>query len=246
MLDDSIRFHVAPFPDGFSPCGSFIASGAAPLHGFMCHTPRVAIEAGPLVYQFPPPATPTVIEAAPVPYQIEALPFQHTISLPPADGERGSVFFPPDPSSNRQSWSADFDHDFPTVTGSEGYTDNSMLDDLQMVSDMSVGHPDRPPIPPTIVLHERLTWKGVDAPLHPDFRAAITDALKNSAWNRPIFLTKCLYLGSLWVGLYNPWNLPEQQYRRLITSCFLTAITLSGTSVDELHNQLCKHLHLNV
>jgi hypothetical protein len=145
MLDNSICFHEAPFPDGFSPCGSFAASGAAPLHGFMFHTPRAAIAAGPLVYQFPPPATPTTIEAAPVPYQIEAPPFQHTTSLPPTDGERGSTFFPPDPSSNRQSWYANFDYDFPTVTGSEGYTDNSILDDHQMVSDMSVRHPDRPP-----------------------------------------------------------------------------------------------------
>jgi hypothetical protein len=55
------------------------------------------------------------------------------------------LLFPPDPSSNRQSWSADFDYNFPTVTGSEGYTDNSILDDHQMMSDMSVGHPDRPP-----------------------------------------------------------------------------------------------------
>ncbi|KAG0702481.1 hypothetical protein DFH29DRAFT_999304 [Suillus ampliporus] len=209
MLDSSIRFYVAPFPDGFSPCSPLTASGVAPLNDFMIRTPRSAIESTPLVYQFPSPAPLAAVEAAPVPYEIEVVPYQHLTSQPPADGEHASAFFPPDPSSNGKSWHSNFDFDFPTVTGSEGYPDNSMFDDYQMVSDTSVGHADCTPITPMIVLHGRLTWKGEDALLHPDYRAAITDALRNSPWNHPIFLRKCLFLGSLWVGLHNPWNLPR-------------------------------------
>ncbi|KAG1892475.1 hypothetical protein F4604DRAFT_1672479 [Suillus subluteus] len=169
MLDDSIRFHVAPFPDGFLPCSSLAAIGAAPLHDFMLCAPRTAIEVTPLVYQFPPLATCVIeaapvatraIEAAPVAYEIEAAPFQHLISPPPAGGECGSVFFPPDLSSNGPSWSTDFDYDFPTVTGSEGYLDNSMFDDYQMVPDASVGYcRPAPPSRQQFVLHQRLIWK---------------------------------------------------------------------------------------
>ncbi|KAG1806684.1 uncharacterized protein HD556DRAFT_1303093 [Suillus plorans] len=201
--DDSIHFHVAPFPDGFSPCGSLSTIEAAPLHDFMLRAPRAAIEVTPLVYQFLPPATLT---------RIEAEPFEHSISLPPADGEGGSTFFPPGPSSNGQSWSTNFDFgfNFPTVTGSEGYLDNSMFDDYQMASDALVGYREPIPITPMIVLHKQLIWKGVDAPLHPDYRSAITEALKHTPWNCPIFLT----------------------------NCFLTVIALSGTTMDELHDQL--------
>ncbi|KAG1896388.1 uncharacterized protein F5891DRAFT_983562 [Suillus fuscotomentosus] len=238
LHDHSIRFHVAPFPDGFSPRGSLAAIEAAPLHDFMFPAPRAAIEVTPLIYQFPPPVTLAAIEAAPVAYELEAAPFQQSISPPPADGKCGSALFLPDTSSNGQSWSANFDYDFTTITGSEGYPDNSMFDDYQMAFNASVVYADQTPITPTIVLHDRLIWKDLDAPLHPNFRTAITEALKNTPWNRPIFLTKCLYLGSLWVGLQNPWNLPDQQYRRLITSCFLTAIALSGTTMDELHDKL--------
>ncbi|KAG1896723.1 uncharacterized protein F5891DRAFT_983323 [Suillus fuscotomentosus] len=190
LHDHSIRFHVAPFPDGFSPRGSLATIGAAPLHDFMFPAPCAAIEVTPLIYQFPPPVTLAAIEAAPVAYELEAAPFQHSIS--PADG----------------------------------YPDNLMFDDYQMAFNAPVGYADQTPITPTIVLHNRLIWK------------AITEALKNTPWNRPIFLTKCLYLGSLWVGLQNPWNLPDQQYRWLITSCFVMVIALSGTTMDELHDKL--------
>ncbi|KAG2141983.1 hypothetical protein DEU56DRAFT_911317 [Suillus clintonianus] len=44
MLDSSIRFYVAPFPDGFSPCSPLAASEVAPLNDFMIRTPRSAIQ----------------------------------------------------------------------------------------------------------------------------------------------------------------------------------------------------------
>ncbi|KAG1758724.1 hypothetical protein EDD22DRAFT_849781 [Suillus occidentalis] len=79
----------------------------------------------------------------------------------------------------------DSGHDFPTVTGSEGYTDNLMLDNLQIVSDMSVRHPNRPSIPPTIVLHEWLTWK--DLLLHLDVLALLILSSGSILW--PVVLS---------------------------------------------------------
>ncbi|KAG2045430.1 hypothetical protein BDR06DRAFT_1015682 [Suillus hirtellus] len=217
-LTDCIRFNQPQFPDGFPP-------------------PAI-VETMPFAHGFMPPARPDAIEATP---------FQQVLQLPaPAatDQEFETAFSPSVPPSVDASW-PDYDHDhFGTTTGSENHYENSVADGFQensiasshhtMFTNALVGNAHLPP--PTVVFHEHIVWKGEDTALASDFRSDITDSLRYTRWNRPLFLTKCLYLGSLWIGLANPWDLPERDYRMLVTNCFLSAVDLSETTIQELHD----------
>lgn len=192
----------------------------------------------PFLHGFMPPALPAAIEAIPF-LQVSQL------SAPPAtDQEFEPAFSSSIPPSADASW-PDYDYDyFGTVTGSENYHKNSVATDFQensiasghhsMVTSALVSNAHLPP--PTLVFHEHIVWKGEDTALDSDFRSDITDSLRYTHWNRPLFLTKCLYLRSLWIGLANPWDLPAKDYRILITNCFLTALDLCETTIQELHD----------
>lgn len=191
------------------------------------------VETMPFVHGFMSPAHPAAIEAQQVPQ----------LPAPPAmDQEFETGFLSSVPPSVDASW-PDYDHDhFGTMTGSENHHENS-VDGFQedsiagshhtMFTNALVGNAHLPP--PTVVFHEHIVWKGEDTALASDFRSDITDSLRYTLWNRPLFLTKCLYLGSLWIGLANPWDLPERDYRILVTNCFLSAVDLSETTIEELH-----------
>src|ERR1700709_1063095 len=98
MLDDSIRFNRAHFPDGFPhpvpipapvPLAGEASSGPS-LQQSLHPAPPAVIQAAPLIYDLPPPAPPSAIQAAPLVYDllspappsaIQAAPFVY--DLPP-------------------------------------------------------------------------------------------------------------------------------------------------------------------
>jgi hypothetical protein len=178
---------------------------------------------------------------------IEAVPFQQVPQLPtpPAmDQEFKTAFSSSVLPSVDASW-PNYNRDyFRAMTGSENYHENSVADSIQensiasshhlMFTNALVGNAHLPP--PMVMFHEHIVWKGEDAVLASHCRLDITDSLRYTHWNQPLFLTKCLYLGSLWIGLANSWNLPERDYRILITNCFLSAVDLSETTIQDLHD----------
>ncbi|KAG1771120.1 hypothetical protein EV702DRAFT_1049145 [Suillus placidus] len=62
--------------------------------------------------------------------------------------------------------------------------------------------------------------------------------MNNSPWKRPLFLMKCLFQGSLWVGLGNPFDPAGQEDRVILTNCFLEAIALDHITLQELIDNL--------
>ncbi|KAG0700541.1 hypothetical protein DFH29DRAFT_1001044 [Suillus ampliporus] len=175
-----------------------------------------------VMHEFMPPAPPPAIEAVPFPHLLEPSP-------PAIDQELEAAYLSSVPPSVGASW-PNLDYDFGTIPGSEDYQENSIASGYHpMATNMAlVGNTHLPP--PTLVFHEHIVWKGQDIQLTSDYKSDITDSLRYSHWNRPLFLTKCLYLTSLWIGLANPWDLPERVYRVLITNCFLSALDLSKTT----------------
>jgi hypothetical protein len=154
---------------------------------------------------------------------IEAVPFQQVPQLPapPAmDQEFETAISSYVPTSVDASWPNYDCNYFRTMTGLENYHENPVTDSFQensiasshhpMFTNALVGNAHFPP--PTVMFHEHIILKGEDTVLTSNCRLDITYSLRYTHLNRPLFLTKCLYLGSLWIGLANPWNLPERDY----------------------------------
>ncbi|KAG1786223.1 uncharacterized protein HD556DRAFT_1449960 [Suillus plorans] len=141
------------------------------------------------------------------------------------------------PQSVGPNWSAKYDH----VIDNGDYITTALLG---YVEDSSIPprEPEEPEyfgvISPTVpaVYSPALVWKGTDILLHNDDRKAIKNSMNSSVWKRPMFLTKCLFQGSLWVGLGNPFDPACQEDRVMLTNCFLEAISLDRTSLQQLVN----------
>ncbi|KAG0703604.1 hypothetical protein DFH29DRAFT_874419 [Suillus ampliporus] len=93
-----------------------------------------------------------------------------------------------------------------------------------------------------VQLHPDLQWReSIDlwGKYEPTQRTNIERSLKKSrSWLRLLTLTKALLSGSLWVGLYgNPFKITAVEYRRAITSNFLTALRIEGKTYDEVRDQ---------
>ncbi|KAG1869094.1 hypothetical protein C8R48DRAFT_771267 [Suillus tomentosus] len=80
------------------------------------------------------------------------------------------------------------------------------------------------PVNPTVVFHEAFVWKNTDPALNKDLRNAIERSLKTSPWKRAFFLTKCIFAGSHWVGIANPFEASEVDQREMLTNSLLAAI----------------------
>ncbi|KAG1736910.1 uncharacterized protein EDB91DRAFT_1083256 [Suillus paluster] len=186
----------------------------------MAPAPLVAAEAAPHLHMSQAsvlPSTDKVFPYGPMPFAplaaIEAAPLLHISSAPP--------------SINKQSVYTLY---YPSITSFNGYTENSS--DHPLVTAAPAGSIEDL----MVVFHQALIWKGVDVKLESDLRVAISAALGKYLWNHVLFLTKCLYLGSLWVGVANPFNLSEPAGRRLISTCLLMAIDLDCTTLQYLED----------
>ena len=114
---------------------------------------------------------------------------------------------------------------------------------------VSIEYVTPPPINATSQSEEDLqdlAWEVKDRELEPKFRANANNALKNTLWQRPYYLTKSLYRAALWVGKGNVWTSDMKERKRLITACFLKATELSGTTVSELREVPREHLLSNL
>jgi hypothetical protein len=125
----------------------------------------------------------------------------------------------------------EIDYDYPVTTASVGYYTEDPLTLPPGAHDIPFEN-----FTPTseTVTHEALVWKGSDITLENDERKAIKLAVCQSAWKRPMFITKCLYLGSHWLGLGNPFDPSEREDRKLLTNCFLEAISLDHTTLQDM------------
>ncbi|KAG1721499.1 uncharacterized protein EDB91DRAFT_1088421 [Suillus paluster] len=203
----------------------------------MAPAPLVAAEAAPHPHMSQAsvlPSTDKVFPYGPMPFAplaaIEAAPLPH-ISFAP-------------PSINEQSVYTSY---YPSITSFNGYTKNSSdhplvtaapagsVEDLMVYFDTNDILAEQLP---QAVFHQALIWKGVDVKLESDLWVAISAALGKYLWNHVLFLTKCLYLGSLWVGVANPFNLSELAGRQLISTCLLMAIDLDCTTLQYLEDKL--------
>ncbi|KAG1748520.1 hypothetical protein EDD22DRAFT_958151 [Suillus occidentalis] len=132
------------------------------------------------------------------------------------------------PPSVGQSWSVDFDH---------------FIDQEEYVTMASL-ETDTPDyfgvLAPTTqtVFNEALVWRGTDIMIDNDDRKAIKSSMNNSPWKRPLFLTKCLFQGSLWVGSGNLFDPAGQEDCVILTNCFLEAIALDHITLQELIDNL--------
>ncbi|KAG1850560.1 hypothetical protein C8R48DRAFT_778212 [Suillus tomentosus] len=90
------------------------------------------------------------------------------------------------------------------------------------------------PVNPMVVFHEALVWKNTDPALNKDLRNAIERSLKTSPWKRAFFLTKCIFAGSHWVGIANPFEASEVDQREMLTNSLLAAIEVEGTTLEYL------------
>lgn len=147
------------------------------------------------------------------------------------------------PPSVGPNWSTEYDHvidngDYVT-TASLGYVEDSTIPPQEPEVPECFGVIS-PPVP--AVYNASLVWKGTDIILDNDDRKAIKNSMNNSTWKRPMFLTKCLFQGSLWVGLGNPFDPACQDDREMLTNCFLEAISLDHSTLQQLVNQPGEHL----
>ncbi|KAG2753245.1 hypothetical protein P692DRAFT_20816559 [Suillus brevipes Sb2] len=139
------------------------------------------------------------------------------------------------PPSVGQSWSVDFDHfvdqEEYVTTASLGYAEDSYIPPPETDTPDYFGV-----LAPTTqtVFNEALVWRGTDIMINNNDRKAIKSSMNNSPWKRPLFLTKCLFQGSLWVGLGNPFDPAGQEDRVILTNCFLEAIALDHITLQEL------------
>lgn len=90
------------------------------------------------------------------------------------------------------------------------------------------------PINSTVVFDDALVWTDTDSPVDKDFRNAICRSLNTSPWKRPFLLTKCIFAGSFWVGLANPFEASQADQRELLTNSLLAAIHIHGTTLKNL------------
>jgi hypothetical protein len=178
----------------------------------------IRFNAAPFPYGYPPPA---VIVPAPLP--------QSVFHEAPTTEQFTSVPLPP------SVWSVnnddDIDYDEPITMASVGY----YAEDPLILPQGAHGIPVENFTPTSqTVTHQALVWKGLDITLDNDDRKAIKLAVCQSAWRRPMFVTKCLYLGSHWLGLGNLFNPSEREDRKLLTNCFLEAISLDHKTLQDM------------
>ncbi|KAG1863142.1 hypothetical protein F4604DRAFT_1683727 [Suillus subluteus] len=87
--------------------------------------------------------------------------------------------------------------------------------------------------------HPDLQWRDYAAgewgTLTQPQRAILTREMKRSPWWRIVMLTRCLFMGGLWVGQHrNPFNASPTDVRRLITNSFLTALDMVNKNYTEM------------
>jgi hypothetical protein len=181
-----------------------------------------------------PPHTHLAIEVAPPP-MLPLVP-------QPAPSQIDDQFTNESSHSLAESDTWSISYSFQTISDSEGYLEDLNASDHGMDTTPSLGCAGLSLTTTKTIVHQCLVWRGRDAVLMFS-RDDIANALKNTQWNRPIFVTKCLYFGALWTGLVNPWDFGEREYRRLVTNCFLESVVfLNGTTLQELHDHPCKRL----
>jgi hypothetical protein len=124
------------------------------------------------------------------------------------------------------------------------YTDDSLMQfETNHIEDFDPIDTFSPVVNPSIVFHQDLIWQGEDTPIDNVYRKAINRALNGSPWKRPLFVTKGIYVGSYWVGLQNAFDLLEklpgalEKDKRLLSNCFVMAVEMSHTTLQELHEQ---------
>ncbi|KAG1857827.1 hypothetical protein F4604DRAFT_1931350 [Suillus subluteus] len=87
--------------------------------------------------------------------------------------------------------------------------------------------------------HPDLQWRDYAAgewgTLTQPQRAILTREMKRSPWWRIVMLTRCLFMGGLWVGQHrNPFNASPTDVRRLITNSFLTTLDMVNKNYAEM------------
>jgi hypothetical protein len=179
----------------------------------------------PFPYGFPPPAPLAAIEVAPISHAFQ-------LFAPAMTDEELASLIP----SGTPSLVGDIDYDYSC------YTDDSLIQfETTQIENFEPVNPFSPVVNPSIVFHPDLIWRGEDVPIDNEYRKAINRALNGSLWKRPLFVTKAMYVGSYWVGLQNPFDflekLPEaiENDKRLLSNCFLRAVEMDRTTLQELH-----------
>ncbi|KAG1868020.1 hypothetical protein C8R48DRAFT_771730 [Suillus tomentosus] len=178
----------------------------------------------PFPHGFPPPASLAAMEVAPI---------SHALQLfgPAMIDEELASLMP----SVTPSLVGDIEYDYSC------YTDDSLMQFETNPIDFDPIATFPPVVNPSTVFHQDLIWQGEDTPLSSAYRKDITRALNRTPWKRPLFVTKGIYLGSYWVGLQNPFEflekLPQamENDRRLLSNCFLMAVEMNHTTLQELH-----------
>ncbi|KAG1894678.1 uncharacterized protein F5891DRAFT_1194985 [Suillus fuscotomentosus] len=89
-----------------------------------------------------------------------------------------------------------------------------------------------PPPNSDMDLYPELAWKdstNLWGNLAEDDKKRYRVVVQKTSWEQALKLTKCLFLGSLWVGLHgNPFRVSVVETRRLITNSFLTSLRIDG------------------
>lgn len=188
---------------------------------------HIQFHEAPFPYGFPPPAPLATIEVAPILHALQ-------VFAPPMTDQEMASLIP----SITPSLVGDIDYDYSC------YTDNSLMQfETTHIEDFGPINTFPPVVNPTIVFHQDLVWRSEGTPIDNLYRKAITRALNGSPWKRLLFVTKNIYIGSYWVGLQNPFDFLEKlpsalaNDRRLLSNCFVMAIEMNHTSLQELHEQ---------
>jgi hypothetical protein len=88
------------------------------------------------------------------------------------------------------------------------------------------------------VMHPCLEWRESGSTVNRTVRGVILCFMRKSPWNHIITLTKCLYIGGLWTGVYgNPFGLSSMNTQCLIMNCFLTSLDMVHTTYEEMESQ---------
>ncbi|KAG2113275.1 hypothetical protein BD769DRAFT_1673809 [Suillus cothurnatus] len=178
-------------------------------------------------YSFPPPALLGTIKVAPI---------SHVLQLfAPAITEEELASLMP---SVMPSLIGDMDYDYSC------YTDDSLMQfETNHIEDFDHIDTFSPIVNPSIAFHQDLIWQGEDTSIDNMYRKAINHALNRSLWKRSLFVMKGIYVGSYWVGLQNAFDLLEklpgalEKDKCLLSSCFVMAVEMSHTTLQELHEQ---------
>jgi hypothetical protein len=203
------------------PCTDF----AHPQLSALDHT--IQFNEAPFPYGFPPPASLGTVEVAPISHALQ-------LFAPAITEEELASLMP----SVTPSLIGDMDYDYSC------YTDDSLMQfETNHIEDFDPIDTFSPVVNPSIVFHQDLIWQGEDTPIDNVYRKAINRALNGSPWKRPLFVTKGIYVGSYWVGLQNAFDLLEklpgalEKDKRLLSNCFVMAVEMSHTTLQELHEQ---------